>query len=173
MAKAVHTRHKLDESAEIPDRYYLTIVIDFAYLRGCCQCLYYFFGLEVIVAANTTDKDSAVVFDFNSGFGLLLNTLNHLAARTNDFANQLGVNLNADKFRCILAELGSGAVYCTVHYVEDLQPCDARLFKGLHNNILSESFGFDVKLYRGDAVFSTCHLEVHLSEVVFLAHNIG
>ena len=78
-------------------------------------------GFKMPFAAHTADANSAVLFDFDNSTGLLLDTLDHLAARTNDFADVFRIDLDHDDLWCVRAEFFTRSTDRCGHSVEDFQ----------------------------------------------------
>ena len=56
--------------------------------------------------------------------------------------------------------------------IEDMETTVASLHKSLFEDLVAETVTLDIHLSGCDAVDSTCHLEVHVAEVILVAENI-
>ena len=144
-----------------------------AYLGGLSHCLNHCLCLEVAVAADATNEDGAVFLDFDCGIGLLLEGLDILAARADDFADKFGVDFNGNKFRRINAKLGSGLINCLRHNGEYFEAGVFCLFHCLDHNVMRKAVGFYIKLDRGNTFGNSRDFEIHIAVMVLVAYDIG
>ncbi len=67
----------------------------------------------------------------------------------------------------------AGCGDCGVDDIEDVQTSVASLVKGFFEDFVAETVALDVHLGSCDTVDGTCHLEVHIAEVVFVAEDVA
>src|SRR5215475_9351466 len=135
----------LDERAEIDDaRDGAEVTLSDFYLGGqVANDLHCGFGG---LAVRSGDGDPAVVRNVNFRAGLLLDAANDLAARADDVANLIGVDLHRDDARRVFADLLARLGDDFVHLVEDEYPPFPGLLQSLGQNLGVQSRDFDVHL---------------------------
>ena len=70
-------------------------------------------------------------------------------------------------------ELRPGCGKYLQHFTEDEQARLPRLFQRLRHHLGSDSLDLDIHLQGGDALVGTGHFEIHITQVVFSAQDIG
>src|ERR1035437_4089102 len=88
-------------------------------------------GLAGVLARHCRDLDRAVVLDVDLGAGFLLDLADHGATLADDVADLLGVDLDGDDARRVVAHLRAAGRDDRVHLVEDRHPRGVGLFPGL------------------------------------------
>ena len=83
------------------------------------------------------------------------------------------MNLDADDARCVIGHFRSRLADGLRHLAEDVQPSLVGLIQCLLHDLTGDPIYLDVHLQRGDTVSGACHLEVHITQVVLVAHDVG
>ncbi len=122
--------------------------------------------------AGAGDKHRAVVLDVDRRAGLSLQRLDRLAARSDQLADLLRVDLHGDQARRVFADRGARRGDGLLHLVQNLHAGLARELQRFAHDLARDAVRLDVELNAGDAVARAGHLEVHVAEVVFLAQNV-
>ena len=176
MQQTVTSGHELNERAEVEDRADSTFVnlslfglcddgLDF---RKCCVDARLVFRGDLHAA----DSELLVLVDRDGCSGLFLNALDNLALGTDYGTDHLLRNLDGDQTRhvglVVLAGLGDGLV----DYVEDVQTSVTGLVECLLKHLVAQTVALDVHLGGGDTLGGTCHLEVHVAEVILVAKDV-
>src|SRR5262249_53972795 len=130
-------------------------------------------GLFGVVGVAGADVDGAVVLDIDGGLGVLGDLADHLAARTDDVADLVGIDLDRGDPRGVLADFLPRLGDDGVHLVEDEQPTFAGLRQGLLQDLLGQPGNLDVHLNGGHAGARAGHFEVHVAQRVFDALDVG
>src|SRR5688572_15210914 len=172
VAQPVGLGRDLDERAEILDRHDAAVV-DLAdlHLGG--------HRLDDVAAAlgrravDRRDVHGAVVLDVDVGAGVGLQGFDVLAARADDLADLLGVDADREQARGPLADLRARRRQGGGHLLEDDAACFLRAVQRVADDLVGDALGLDVELDRGDPVARAADLEVHVAEVIFLAHDVG
>ena len=126
---------------------------------------------RLVVAAG--DGHHPVVADVNFGARLFHDSANHFAAWA-DHVPDLGlVDLVGQHPRSELGERFPGAHQRLVHLVQNVQPALAGLLQGGFEDFLVDAADLDVHLEGGDPILGAGDLEIHVSQVVLVAQNVG
>ncbi len=119
------------------------------------------------------DVDGAVVLDVNLGAGLILNAPDDLAARANDGADLVRIDLDGLDARRVGRQLGARLGQGVEHLLHDEHAAFARLLHSLGHDLRGNALDLDVHLQGRHAVRCARHLEVHVTQRVFDALNVG
>src|SRR5258705_5044390 len=172
MHQAIARSEEIHESAEIHDLDDLTFV-DFADFGFGHDRLDPFQRRLDGFSVGARHLDGAVVLDVDLGTGLLDDLADHLAARSDDFADLVGGYLDGLDAWCMLAELGARAGYRFSHLAEDVDTSILRLIKRNPHDLFGDAGDLDVHLQRGDTHFGARHFEIHVAEMIFIAEDVG
>ena len=129
-------------------------------------------GLFSAVATLGGDEHGTVIFDGDLRTGLFLNLVDHLALRTDDFADLVDRNGGGDDARSIRAHLGR-TIDALVDDFENGGTGFLGLLQSRGQNVCRNAVELGIELQSGDELGSTGNLEVHIAEGVFGAENIG
>ena len=129
-------------------------------------------GLFSAVATFGGDEHGTVIFDGDLCTGLFLNLVDHLALRTDDFADLVDRNGGGDDARCVRAHLGR-TIDALVDDFENGGTGFLGLLQSRGQNVSRNAVELGIELQSGDELGSTGNLEVHIAEGVFGAENIG
>ena len=124
--------------------------------------------LQVVV-----DRDRSAVIDVDRGARLLAHALDVLAARADDQPDLLRRNLDGDDLGREVGDVVARLRNRLVHDSQDVQPAFACLAERLLEDLRAHPFDLDVHLQGGDPVLGSRHLEIHVTQVVFLAEDVA
>src|SRR5262249_40918810 len=172
VAQAVAARDDLDEGAEVLDRGDLALV-DLADADLLGQRLDVHLGGRGPGGVVVRDVHRAVVLDVDLGAGRLLDALDGLAARADQQADLLRVDLQGQEPRRELADLLARLAEAGQHRPQDLAAGLAGLLQRRLDDRLVDAVDLEVELDAGDAQAGAGDLEVHVAEVVLVAHDVG
>lgn len=127
-------------------------------------------GLFSAVATFGGDEHGTVIFDGDLRTGLFLNLVDHLALRTDDFADLVDRNGGGDDARCVRAHLG-WTIDALVDDFENGGTGFLGLLQSRGQNVSRNAVELGVELQSGDELGSTGNLEVHIAEGVFGARE--
>ena len=119
------------------------------------------------------DEHAAVVLDVNLHAGFGNNLVDHLAAGSDNLANLLRIDGEADNLGRVLAQFLARLADAAEHLFEDEQATLERLRQRGFQNRAVNARNLDIHLDGGDAVHGTSDLEVHVAQEVFQALNVG
>jgi hypothetical protein len=119
------------------------------------------------------DLDGPIVFDVDLGRGLFLDLADHRSTLADDLADLLGVDLDRGDARREVAHVRAGLGHDRGHLVEDLEAGRQGLLETVADDRLVDALDLDVHLQGGDAVPRAGHLEVHVTDRVLLAEDVG
>ena len=119
------------------------------------------------------DEHAAVVLDVNLHAGFGNNLVDHLAAGSDNLANLLRIDGEADNLGRVLAQFLARLADAAEHLFEDEQAALERLRQRGFENRAVNARNLDVHLDGGDAVHRASDLEVHVAQEVFQALNVG
>src|SRR5450759_268859 len=162
----------LDEAAEAHDPGYFAQV-EPADLDLASQRLDPLDRLARVLTRHCCDLDRAVVLDVDLGAGFLLDLADHGATLADDVADLLGVDLDGDDARRVVAHLRAAGRDDRVHLVEDCHPRGVGLLQTLANDRFADALDLDVHLECRYALAGAGHLEVHVAEGILFAENVG
>ena len=171
--QAVGALLQLDEGAELgrlDDLRVLVLVADLRALRqpfdrsdrGLC-----------LRALGRVDEDRAVLLDVDLDLVVGLEAANRLAALADDEADLLRVDLDRRDPRRVCGEFRACLRKRLEHLAEDELTSPGRLRERVRHDLARDARDLDVHLQRGDAVARAGDLEVHVSEVILGALDVG
>src|SRR5690606_28447861 len=105
--------------------------------------------------------------------GLLDDALDGLAARADDDADLVRLDLHRGDARSKAVDLGACLRQHLEHLAQNVQPALARLIERALQHVAFEALDLDVHLDGGDTVFGAADLEVHVTEVVFVTQDVA
>ena len=114
-----------------------------------------------------------VLVDGDNSTGLLLDTLNDLAARANDCTDELLVDVEGNHAWSMLLEIGTSLRLCSKHALKDVMTTLLGLVESFFENLVRQTVALDIHLGGGDTLLGTCDLEVHIAEVIFIAQDVA
>ena len=171
MQKAVRARKDFYECAEINyarDRAEVCLA-DFRFSRQTTNASYGRIGCCLVCRCN---RDRPVVLNVNLSAGLFDQSANDLAARPNNVAYLVRVDLNLDDARRVVGERLARACNGLFHCVQDIHAPLLSLRKCLGHNLRVDAADLDVHLERCDAVVRACDLKIHVAVMVFSARYV-
>ena len=124
-------------------------------------------------ALGRVDEDRAVLLDVDLHVVVGLEAADRLAALADHHADELGVDLHRRDPRGVVGELGARLGDRLGHLAEDLRPCPLRLLERVAHDLLRDAGDLDVHLQGGDARLGAGDLEVHVTEVILGALDVG
>ena len=120
------------------------------------------------------DVDRAVVVDVDLGAGRFLDALDRLAARADQQADLLRVDLDVSSRGAVLADLGRAAdAACRRMCLRISRRASRACSSVASDDLLVDAVDLEVELDAGDAAAGAGDLEVHVAEVVLVAHDVG
>ncbi len=171
MAKPLLAGQHLDERSEVLDADDATFV-DPADLDLSGELLDHLLRCPRRLAVFTGDGGGAVVVDLHLGSRVLLDLLDHLAARADDHADLLHGDLHLQQARSVGTDVLTRLAQGLDHLLEDVNPPLAGLLKSVGQDLARETLHLDVHLDSGDALAGTRDLEVHVAHVVLGAEDV-
>ena len=115
----------------------------------------------------------SVVFDVDFATGLFDQALDVLAARSDQRADLLGVDLQGDDARGVLGNIRARSRQRGEHVGQDLATGDTSLLDGLLHDRQRDALELQIQLEAGDALLGSGDLAVHVAERVFPADDVG
>src|SRR5208282_2715652 len=115
----------------------------------------------------------AVVFNVNFTAGFLDETLDVLAARSDERADFFGVDLDRLNARRVFADFLARFGERFGHFSQDVHPRDAGLFNRLGHDGVRQSLQLQVKLETGDALSRAGNFAIHVAVMIFPADDVG
>lgn len=119
------------------------------------------------------DVDGSVVLDVDLCFGFFLDLLDIFAAGSDELSDLLGIDLDGEESRGPAADFFSRLGEYGGHLVEDDEASFFGPQEGIADDVVGEAFDFDIELDGGDSIPSSADFEVHVTEVVFFAGDVG
>ena len=177
MYEAVTTREDVDERTELSDVDHAARVggakfrcrrvddVEDASLRV--------FHLRRIGRTDGHDANRTVVVDGNVCTSLLLDGVDDLALRADDFAHLVERDSERHDLRRALGNRRARCGNCCRHHVEDLESCFLRLLQGGGEHVTRDAVDLGVKLQGSDRVRRSGDLEVHVAERIFSTEDVG
>ena len=145
--------------------------VDLAHFDFLEHAIDHFLGAVETLLLGSVDVHGAVVLDVDLGAGLGLDTLDVLAARSDEFADAVGGDLQRNNARSVRAELG-GCGDRFGHLVED----GAAGVLGDGDRFLEDrerqARELEVELVTGDALAGAAEFEVHVAVEVLGADDV-
>src|SRR4051812_35005619 len=130
-------------------------------------------GGVALRALGGVDEDGAVLLDVDLDVVVALERADGLATLADDEADLRRVDLHRLDPRCVLCERGARLRDRLGHLREDEGACPLRLLERVPHDLLRDAGDLDVHLERGDPVLRAGHLEVHVTEVILGALDVG
>src|SRR5690606_5406781 len=112
------------------------------------------------------------VFNVDLGAGRGLNAADDLAARSDDVADLVRVNLDDVDSRGVGRQFSTGFGHGFLHLGKNVVPAAARLVQRVGHGRPGKTLHFRVHLEGGDAVLAAADLEVQVAQVIFIAQNV-
>src|SRR5258708_6332271 len=116
--------------------------------------------------------DGAVVLDVDLGASLLDDLADHLAARSDDFADLVGGYLDGLDTRRMLSEFGTCAADRLSHLAENMDAPSFRLIERNAHDLFGNPGDLDLHWQRGHTNVGPRHFEIHVAEMIFIAQDI-
>ena len=135
-------------------------------LVGLVHCI-------LVVGSDVHDALSVDLVDVDLCTGLRLDLLDGLATLSDDSTDEVLVDLEGLDARNERLVVLAGLVHALAHLAKDVHAALMSLCQSLFENLVGKTVPLDVHLGSGDTVLGTCNLEVHVSEVVLVAEDIG
>ena len=115
----------------------------------------------------------SVVLDVDFAAGLFDQALDVLAARSDQRADLLGVDLQGDDARGVLGNIRARSRQRGEHVGQDQATGHAGLLDGLLHDRQRDTLELQIQLEAGDALLGSGDLAVHVAERVFPADDVG
>src|SRR5690606_34235680 len=125
------------------------------------------------VAINGGDLDGAVILDLDHRAGFVLDGAHDRTALADDVTDLVDLDLHGDDARRPVGHFLARLADDLVHLFKDVQPCFMRLRQRILHDLGRDAGDLDVHLQGGDAAARTRNLEVHVAEVILVAHDVG
>jgi len=170
--KAVFAWQDFDECAEFLDRNDCAL-IDLANRNLLGHAIDDFLGALEAFTVVRVDVDGSVVLDVDLSASLGNDAFDRFAAWSNDEADLVWIDPDGFDTRGVLAKLSARAGKNAVH---DIQDFCARLFgldHRLSHDLVRDAGQFEIQLETGDADVRSTEFEIHVTEVIFAADNVG
>src|SRR6185436_8953360 len=171
--QAVRTLLELDERAELrrlDDLRIEKLVSDLGLLRqgfdGCDR-------RRGLLSVGRVDEDRPVLLDVDLHFVVGFEAADRLAALADHHADLLGVDLHGRDARCVLVQLGAHLRNRLEHLVEDDLARPLGLLERRLHDLPRNAGDLDVHLQAGDALARSGDFEVHVTEMVLGALDVG
>ena len=159
------------EGAEIHDARNLADV-RFAYFDVLRQRFNPFLRLFAADSVDRGDVYEARIFDVDFSARFFRNLLDYFAARPDDVANLIGIDLHGNDARRIRRQLLPRFADDLEHLAHDVDAAFVSLLQSLGQDFAAEAFDLNIHLDSRNALHRTGDLEVHIAESVFHALNI-
>ncbi|CAB4650592.1 unannotated protein [freshwater metagenome] len=133
-------------------------------------------GLAHCTTIGRTDADATnrtIVVDTDVGAGFLLDGVDDLALRTNNFTDLVHRDFEADDLRCGFANLFARSRNGTGHNFEDRKTGFFGLLQSLCKNVGGDAVDLGVELQCRHELRRTSNLEVHVAEGIFSSEDVG
>ena len=119
------------------------------------------------------DVDRAVVLDVNFGAGLRHDALDRFAARPDERADFLGINFDRLDPRRVFRKFGTRCVDCATHDLENFVARFLRALDRFAENFQTDPRQFQIELVTGHAFGRSAKFEIHVTEMILGADDIG
>ncbi len=164
--------HDLDECAERGRALHRSLV-DLSDNGFGCDRLHHLARPLHRLTTDGGDRHEAGVVHRNLRTRLVLDPANRLALGADEVADLLRTDLHGHDAGSKRRQVGLGLGHRLPHLPEDVHPAFLRLRQRLGHQLEVESLDLDVHLDRRDALRSARHLEVHVTQVIFGAEDVG
>ena len=119
------------------------------------------------------DGDRAVVLHVDRHLGLFLNAADRLAARADQQADLFRIDLDLREPRGVRRDIGPRLADDAEHRLQQLAAGAVRLLQRFADDPFADAVDLQVELNARHAALRAGDLEVHVAEVVFVAHDVG
>src|SRR5690242_14178556 len=170
--QALDSGQDLDEGAErggALDR----ALVRAAYLRLGGNSGHHGAGLFAGLAAHGGNGHHPVVVDADLGTGGILDAADGLSLGPDHVADLIGLDLHGEDPRGVLGQLGARSRQNFRHLLQNVQPASPSLLQGVLHDLEVEPLDLDIHLNGSDAPLRPGNLEVHVSEMVLRAQDVG
>ena len=172
MHQAVFARQDVDERAKVHELRHLALV-DLAHFDVRRQVLDALARRVVGGFVIGVDLDDAVVVYVYGRARLLGEGADGGAALADHIADLVRVDLDGGDAGRMLGHLRARFGEDAVHLLQDVQASLPGLLQRRAHDLLGDAVHLDVHLQGADPPLGACHLEVHVPQVVFIAHDVG
>ena len=172
MHQAVLTGEHFDEGAEFFDGHD-TALVDLADFDLGAERFDFAAGDFHAFRGNGEHLHGSVVLDVDFATGLFDQALDVFAARSNQRADLLGVDLQGDDARGVLGNIRARSRQRGEHVGQDLATGDTSLLDGLLHDRQRDALELQIQLEAGDALLGSGDLAIHVAERVFPADDVG
>src|SRR5690606_18522509 len=138
----------------------------------CRQFLDATLSFASLVQVGAGDGDTAVIANVDLSAGFFGQSPDGCTTLANHATDLLGVDLQGQHARCELGQLGTGAFDRLTHCFENMQTAFAGLTQRDLHDFLGDALDLDIHLQGSDTVNSTCYLEIHVAQVIFVAQDV-
>jgi hypothetical protein len=84
-----------------------------------------------------------------------------------------GIDLERHHPRCVLRYLGARVRQRLLHQMQNVHPAFACLRQRNRHDLLGDALDLDVHLQRSDAAIGAGDLEIHVTEMILIAEDVG
>ena len=177
MHQAVAAREDVDERTELGDVDHLALVhrpdLSGGRIHDQHDLARGLLDLGDVRRGDRHDADHPVVVDADVGAGLGLNGVDHLSLGADDLADLLDRDLEALDLGGVLADLWPRLGDGSGHDLEDRQTGLLGLVQGSRQHVGGDSVDLGVELKRRHELGRAGHLEVHVTEGILGAEDVG
>ena len=114
-----------------------------------------------------------VIININAGAGFFSDRTDHCTALTDHFTDLLRINLDGNDARCPFRHGGARGRQHLVHLTQNVQATCLGLSQSYFHDFFGDAIDLDVHLQCGHAISCTGHLEIHITQMVFITQNVG
>src|SRR5215813_11519095 len=125
------------------------------------------------VSVHRRDLDGTVVVYVDLGPGRLGDLSNDLAPGADHLADLVSRYAEAGDPRRVVADRITGAGQCLRHLREDVMAPVSRLLQRNPHDLLGDGGDLDVHLERGNTALGAGDLEIHVTEMILVAEDVG
>ncbi len=173
--QAVTVGHEFDKCAEVHDGANLAGV-NLAFFGQGNDGVDKFESLVDAGLVGCCNFDISAFVDFvdaDGGAGSFLDALDDFSARANDSADEFFGYNHCDDARNLRLVVFARCGYGLLDDVEDVHTAFVCLHERFFEDFVGQAVALDVHLGGGDTVACARNLEVHISEVVFIAEDVA
>ena len=113
------------------------------------------------------------LLDGNRSARLLLDVLDDLSTRADHSTDHILWNIEGDDAWSVWLEVSTRFSDRLLDLTQDMQSTSLSLVQSLLQDLVRETVHLDIHLSSGDTILRTRHLEVHITEVILIAQDIG
>ena len=161
--------HQSTEFQNLNDRAF----VDLANLYFGSDFLDALLGSFSLVAIGCGNGDSAVFLDIDLRTGFFGQRTDGGATLTDYVTNLLGVDLHGEQLGRERRHFGFGFTHRFLHLAQNVHTRFLGLRQGHLHDFLGDTLDLDVHLQGSNTVGRTCHLEVHITQVIFVTQDVG